>query len=98
MRKKELLRLALSATGITSIRWWLLPPRLYCFNFHRVGDAASTDYSRNVFSCTAERFEEHVVFLKEKFDVVGLDRLAHLDREGSAGGKPLALITFDDGY
>ncbi|MDB5309382.1 MAG: hypothetical protein JWO38_3584 [Gemmataceae bacterium] len=96
--KKALLRSALSFVGLTTIRWWFLPSRLYCFTFHRVGDAAATDYSRNVFSCTAKRFEEHVVFLKENFDLGGLERLSRRGLTGSPGNNPPALITFDDGY
>jgi peptidoglycan/xylan/chitin deacetylase (PgdA/CDA1 family) len=97
MRKKTLLRAAMTGLGILSVKWRLLPSGLYCFNFHRIGDAATTDYGRRIFSCTAAEFEDYVVFLKSKFELINLDRASALTR--SAGGrKPLALITFDDGY
>ncbi len=98
MRKKALLRAALRLAGVIPVRWRLLPRRLYCFTFHRVGEAASTDYSRNIFSCTAGRFEEHVAFLKQRFELLDLPRLEHLARGGHAARRPLGLITFDDGY
>ncbi|HKB39778.1 MAG TPA: polysaccharide deacetylase family protein, partial [Gemmataceae bacterium] len=75
-----------------------LPSGLYCFNYHRVGDPATTDFDRGVYSCTAQRFEEHVVFVKEKCEVLNLDRLSFFARHGYSGRKPLALITLDDGY
>jgi peptidoglycan/xylan/chitin deacetylase (PgdA/CDA1 family) len=95
--KKKVLQRAFSLLGVTPARWRFLPPRLYCFNFHRVGDAGSTDYSRNVFSCTAARFEEHVALLRDKFDILNLERLSRLD-PAKIGRKPPALLTFDDGY
>ena len=97
INKKALLRDTLSSLGLTSALWRFLPSRLYCFNFHRVGNPDSTDYSRNVFSCTEQRFEEHVAMLKDKFQIVDLD---FLSRQGSRreSDRPLALITFDDGY
>jgi peptidoglycan/xylan/chitin deacetylase (PgdA/CDA1 family) len=98
MRKKALLRAVFPLLGITGLRWWQLPVGLYCFNYHRIGDPATTDFDRATFSCTAERFEEHVIALKEKFEVVGLDRLLFLTRQANPVRKPLALITFDDGY
>src|SRR5262245_32673706 len=98
MRKRELVRRALSAVGVTAARWRLLPTRLYCFNYHRVGDPLSTDFNRNIFSCSAERFEEHVRCVRDRFEVVTLDGLRHIAEHGHAGRRPPALITFDDGY
>jgi peptidoglycan/xylan/chitin deacetylase (PgdA/CDA1 family) len=98
MRKRELVRRALSAAGVTAARWRLLPTRLYCFNYHRVGDPLSTDFNRNIFSCSAERFEEHVRCLRDRFDLLSLDRLRHVVERGFVGRRPPALITFDDGY
>jgi peptidoglycan/xylan/chitin deacetylase (PgdA/CDA1 family) len=80
------------------VRWWSLPPGLYCFNYHRIGNPATSAFDRNTFSCTAERFEEQVVFLKEKFEVLSLARLLDLAQRRHPWRKPCALITFDDGY
>jgi peptidoglycan/xylan/chitin deacetylase (PgdA/CDA1 family) len=98
MRKKSILRAAFSGFGITSVRWWLLPSGLYCFNFHRIGDPTATEYSRNVFSCSAERFDQLVGFLKSRFELIGLERLAGVSGDERVPRKPLGLITFDDGY
>jgi peptidoglycan/xylan/chitin deacetylase (PgdA/CDA1 family) len=96
--KRAMLGAALSLTGIVRARWWLLPPGLYCFNYHRVGDPLTTEFDRNTFSCSAERFDEHVGFLKENFEVLNLEQLLSLPRDRRPGRKPLALVTFDDGY
>ena len=98
MRKRDILRQMLSALGVTAARWRFLPRQLYCFNYHRIGDPASSQFNRNIFSCSAERFDEHVACLKSRFDVLSLDRLRHVLQHGHSGRRPLALITFDDGY
>jgi peptidoglycan/xylan/chitin deacetylase (PgdA/CDA1 family) len=98
VRKRELVRQALSAIGLTAARWRLLPRQLYCFNYHRIGDPTSTEFNRNIFSCTAARFEDHVRCLKSRFEILSLNRLQDILDNGSAGRRPLALITFDDGY
>src|SRR3954454_4954622 len=98
MRKKTVLRAALTGLGILPARWRLLPYGVYCFTFHRIGNPASTEYSRNVFSCTAERLEEVVAYLKSHFEPVGLDELRTLVRTKSECRKRYALLTFDDGY
>src|SRR5947209_5482571 len=98
MRKKDLLMVALSAVGIMKLRWHFLPPALYVFNYHRVGNRDECGYNRHLFSCNAERFREHLVLLKNRFDIITLDRLAYFARHGYDGRRPLALVTFDDGY
>lgn len=98
MRKKAILRRAMELTGLIPWRWAHLPAGLTCFNFHRVGDATSTDYSRNVFSCSAERFEEVVGYLKRRFEMIGLEALECLADHPHPPRQPMALITFDDGY
>jgi peptidoglycan/xylan/chitin deacetylase (PgdA/CDA1 family) len=98
MRKKDILMRALSAAGVMKVRWRFLPPALYVFNFHRVGNRDECGYNRNLFSCTVEQFREHLAVLKDRFDFVTVDRLADFARRGYAGRRPLALVTFDDGY
>lgn len=89
---------ALSAVGVINLRWHFLPPALYVFNYHRVGNRDECGYNRNLFSCTVEQFREHLALLKDRFDFVTIDRLADFARHGYAGRRPLALVTFDDGY
>jgi len=98
MRKKDILMCALSAVGVTKLRWQFLPPALYVFNYHRVGNRDESGYNRNLFSCTAEQFCEQLAALKDRFDFVTVDRLAGFAGCGYAGRRPLALVTFDDGY
>jgi peptidoglycan/xylan/chitin deacetylase (PgdA/CDA1 family) len=80
------------------LRWHYLPPALYVFNYHRVGDRDVCGYNRNLFSCTVPQLREHLAVLKDRFDIVTIDRLAYFARHGYAGRRPLALVTFDDGY
>lgn len=98
MRKKDILMCALSAAGVMKLRWHFLPPALYVFNYHRVGNRDECGYNRSLFSCTVEQFREHLAVLKDRFDFVTIDRLAGFARHRYAGRRPLALVTFDDGY
>ncbi len=98
MRKKDLLMRVLSAAGVLKLRWHRLPAALYVFNYHRIGNRDECGYNRNLFSCTAARLGEHLAVLKDRFQIVSLDQLAHFARRGYAGRRPLALVTFDDGY
>ncbi|MBV9122614.1 MAG: polysaccharide deacetylase family protein, partial [Planctomycetes bacterium] len=96
--KKALAEKLLFFSGMTAVKWRSLPRALYCFNYHRVGNRTATLYDRDVFSCTGDQFRQHVLLIQERFDLVNLDRLLFLLRHGDADGKPLALLTFDDGY
>jgi peptidoglycan/xylan/chitin deacetylase (PgdA/CDA1 family) len=84
--------------GVTALRCRLLPPHLYCFNYHRIGDPQSTEFNRGVFSCTAETFERQVRWLKSRFKLLRLAELSRLVEGGLGTRRPFALITFDDGY
>jgi peptidoglycan/xylan/chitin deacetylase (PgdA/CDA1 family) len=88
----------MAGLGITSLKWRWLPRGLYILNYHRVGDPAATPYDRDIFSCTTARFREHILLLKDRFDLIGLDRLRHGLAHGFPRGKPPAMVTFDDGY
>ena len=46
----------------------------------------------------AWRFEQHMAWLLERFEVVTIDKLLFLAGSRGACDKPLALISFDDGY
>ncbi len=98
MRKKNILKLALSVTGITSLQWRRLEPCLYVFNYHRIGDPRSCQYNRDLYSCSATQFASHVTLLQERFEILDCARLLYLVQHGYSGARPLALITFDDGY
>jgi len=75
----------------------VLPNGLYCFNYHRIGEASLTEYDPNVFSCDEANFSEHMQYIKKHFTVVTLDELDEI-LKGKITDKRYALITFDDGY
>ena len=75
----------------------VLPNGLYCFNYHRIGEASLTEYDPNVFSCDEANFVEHIQYIKKHFTVVTLDDLDEI-LKGKITDKRYALITFDDGY
>lgn len=95
---RTLLGTMLDAAGVTSLRWRALPAGVYCFNFHRVGNDDHAEFHPNLFSCTGARFAELLGFLRENFDVIGVDRLIEMVDSGEAPTRRHALITFDDGY
>ncbi|SIO66896.1 Polysaccharide deacetylase [Singulisphaera sp. GP187] len=96
LSKRAKVRALLARTGLTAVRWHTLGRGLYCFNYHRIGDPEACAFDRGVYSCSTAHFREHVAMLKERFEVVNLARL--LEEGGRPPRKPLALITFDDGY
>ena len=97
LSKREKVGAILARTGLTDLYWRMLGRGLYCFNYHRIGDPQDCGFDRGAYSCSAARFREHVVLLKERFEVVDIPRLLEA-QAGSPPKKPLALITFDDGY
>jgi peptidoglycan/xylan/chitin deacetylase (PgdA/CDA1 family) len=74
------------------------PNGLYCFNYHRIGDAYNTQFDPNVFSCDEYLFEEHLKFYKSNFDIINIDELNSLKESKKKLNNRFALITFDDGY
>ena len=75
----------------------VLPNGLYCFNYHRIGEASLTEYDPNVFSCDETNFAEHMEYIQQHFTVVTLDDISII-LDGKIRDKRYALITFDDGY
>ena len=96
-KRREAVRSVLAMTGLTELRWRTLGRGLYCFNYHRIGDAAASAFDRGVFSCSAGRFREHVALFKDRFEVIELARLLKVF-DGRPPRRPMVLITFDDGY
>jgi len=75
----------------------VLPNGLYCFNYHRIGEASLTEYDPNVFSCDETNFAEHMEYIQQHFTVITLDDISII-LDGKIRDKRYALITFDDGY
>jgi peptidoglycan/xylan/chitin deacetylase (PgdA/CDA1 family) len=98
LTKGEIKSALLKYSGITGYKWRNLPNGLYCFNYHRIGDADTTEYDPNVFSCSAINFDIQLTFYKENFSVITLAQALELITANKRLDKKYALITFDDGY
>jgi peptidoglycan/xylan/chitin deacetylase (PgdA/CDA1 family) len=96
--KNEAVRKLLALSGLTELRWRTLNPDLYCFNYHRIGEAQETAFDPGTFSCTQERFREQVALIRERFEIIGLERVSRLLDSRERLRRPSALITLDDGY
>jgi peptidoglycan/xylan/chitin deacetylase (PgdA/CDA1 family) len=86
------------ALSISPFVWPFRPNGLYAFNYHRIGDPELTCFDPNLFSCTAERFEQQLKFYKSNFDVISVAELNQLIKAENPITERLAIITFDDGY
>jgi peptidoglycan/xylan/chitin deacetylase (PgdA/CDA1 family) len=101
MSNRARLRAAFNATGFMRLRWNGLRSGLYVFTYHRIGDADTCNYDRGVFSCSETRFREHLALYRDRFEVLNLYALQSIMSTSAPlyeRGRPLALITFDDGY
>lgn len=66
--------------------------------YHSVGEPAGDRFGNTPFHDIAlERFERHMRFMKNHYDIVPVDTLLERFRAG-VSVKGLASITFDDGY
>ncbi len=65
------------------------------WNYHRIGDAAGSVFDPHLFSATAGDFDRQVAFLKQNFDVIGLN---DLDQALTQPRGQFVMLTFDDGY
>jgi len=82
-------------------------PVLVVLTYHRIavpGDV-SNPYYDPVISATPEAFEAQIQFLSTRFDILGLEALIDIAADKDMGasilrkaGRPVLLITFDDGY
>jgi peptidoglycan/xylan/chitin deacetylase (PgdA/CDA1 family) len=73
-------------------------PVLAVLNYHRVGDPARTPYDPDVFSATADGFDEQVRALKRRYAVVSLAEAAEIAEGRTRTRGVTVLLTFDDGY
>lgn len=84
--------------GMTKTLWNYRQDGVYCFNFHRIGDAQNCRYDPHVFSCSVDDLKEHLIFIKKNFEVINQQRFIDIINSRQVVNKPLAYITFDDGY
>lgn len=97
-RRQQLINLFRDISGLSAVRWSARKPGLYCFNYHRLGAPETNQFDPNAISCTPERFEQHVAFYKQNFTVINVEQLLALQDTQATLDKPMAVITFDDGY
>ena len=83
--------------GVKQLLWKMLPNGVYCFNYHRIGSPEDSAFDPNVFSCTAEVFQQHLQFFRQHFELISVSDLLTL-YPAEQVNKKYALITFDDGY
>jgi peptidoglycan/xylan/chitin deacetylase (PgdA/CDA1 family) len=95
---RRLTRSTLIRTGLGAIASRALRPGLYVLSYHRIGDWRATSYDAGVFTCEAARFREHLALLGRRFDLVNLETLRKALKQGTAPARPMAMLTFDDGY
>ena len=65
------------------------------FNYHRIGEPGDSPFDHNLWSASAEDFDQQLCFLKKNFDVIGL---RDLDRLVDQPRGRFVMVTFDDGY
>ncbi|PCJ16920.1 MAG: hypothetical protein COB04_09915 [Gammaproteobacteria bacterium] len=82
----------------TLVKWRMRPNGIYCFNFHRIGDAQGAEFDPNLFSCTVDRFEELLRFFSTNFECISIDKLIQMRQNNTPIDRRYAVITFDDGY
>ncbi|AWL11664.1 hypothetical protein HMF8227_01183 [Saliniradius amylolyticus] len=75
-----------------------LKPGVYCFNFHRIGDWRQTDFDPCVFSCSKTSLERYLRYFKQEFEVIDLVQLIAMADSHQPVDRPLAFVSFDDGY
>jgi peptidoglycan/xylan/chitin deacetylase (PgdA/CDA1 family) len=73
-------------------------PGLLVLNYHRLGPSVRNELDDDVFSANPAEFRSQLRYLRENFDVIGLDDLLRMVEGGSALDRPCVLLTFDDGY
>lgn len=95
---KELTKKLLQLVSMEHLKWKRLPNGIYCFNYHRIGDAKDSAFDPNVFSCTTAQFQKHVDFYQSEFEVINESKLCELIELKKPLTKKYAVITFDDGY
>ena len=96
--KAKIKQALLKASGLSAYKWSMRPAGLYCFNYHRIGDATASEFDPDLYSCDAQTFAQHVAFFKTQFELVSLVDVQNLLAQGKPLTERYALLTFDDGY
>jgi peptidoglycan/xylan/chitin deacetylase (PgdA/CDA1 family) len=73
-------------------------PAALVLGYHRVVEDTAGDGSIPAMLVTASMLERQLAWLDRHFRIVSLDELADRLESGAAQPRPLAAVTFDDGY
>src|SRR5438445_757816 len=85
-------------TGVSWIAARLNRRKILVLTYHGVyGGALDPVLNFDGLHVRIERFERQMRYLAARYSVVGLDQLLE-GEPGGKRGKPLAAVTFDDGY
>mgnify|MGYP001144859053 CR=1 FL=1 len=99
--KRDFLARSLGATGGLRLLERLArgSRSLVVLTYHRIASRgfAADPYYDPVISAAPDRFRDHMRLVRDRFQIVRLDDLADAARLADAR-KPLAMVTFDDGY
>jgi peptidoglycan/xylan/chitin deacetylase (PgdA/CDA1 family) len=99
MSKRELAAKVLKNSGALAIlESFRSKPGILIVNHHRVGDAASTRFDRDVFSASADAFDMQLKYFKRHFPIVAGEELEDLVLGKTPLKRTCIAVTFDDGY
>jgi peptidoglycan/xylan/chitin deacetylase (PgdA/CDA1 family) len=99
MSKRRLAAMTLQRLGVLrALEVMPAKPGILIINHHRVGDAASTRFDRDVFSASADGFDLQLKYFKKHFNVVAGEELEALVFGQTPLKRMHIAITFDDGY
>src|SRR4051812_1974379 len=66
----------LGRTGLLwSMKWLARRPGPLVLAYHRIGDADGQPFDDELFSATPEGFRQQLLYLRSRFDVIGLDEM-----------------------
>lgn len=89
----------LSRARVTrGLEWFARRPCLIILNYHRIGSPDGNEFDDGVFSATPGAFRSQMRYLRENFALPTLEEVVKLHDEGFPLRRPMALVTFDDGY
>jgi peptidoglycan/xylan/chitin deacetylase (PgdA/CDA1 family) len=73
-------------------------PGVVVFAYHRIGNRDDCEYNRDLFSASAEQFDDHLSYLKRHIPILLPHELSELIAKRRPLNRLHAIITFDDGY
>jgi len=99
MSKRRLAATTLQRLGLLrALELMPAKPGILVINHHRVGNAASSRFDRDVFSASADDFDQQLKYFKKQFPIVAGEELEALVFGRTPLKRMYIAITFDDGY